>query len=89
MYGMLEYLKGIEWKVVDGFSKKHANISANTLLLWGDEDKTFPVNLAKEMVAQFNGNCTFETIEKTCLMPHEEKPDEVLKVILKFLALPL
>ena len=84
MFGMLEYLKGIEWKVVDDFLHNHKKITADTLLLWGEEDKTFPVNLAKKMVEQFNGNCTFETIAKTCIMPQEEKPDEVLKAILNF-----
>ena len=54
---MLEYLKGIEWEVVDDFKKNLKNITANALLLWGKEDKTFPVNRAKEMVAQFGGNC--------------------------------
>jgi len=85
MFGMIEYLKGIEWKVVDDFAKNHKNIDAQTLFLWGEEDKTFPVNRAKKMVTQFNGNCMFETIERTCIMPHEEKPNEVLKIILKFL----
>jgi len=85
MFGMLEYLKGIEWKLVDDFLKNHKNISADTLLLWGAEDKTFPISRAKEMVAQFNGNCILETIEKTCIMPHEEKPDEVIQAVLVFL----
>ncbi len=85
MFGMLEYLKGIEWDVVDDFANTHTNIPADTLLLWGAEDKTFPVKRAKEMVDQFNGNCKLVEIEKTCLMPHEEKPEEVVKAILDFL----
>ncbi len=85
MYGMLEYLKGIEWKVVDSFKKTHQDIEAQTLLVWGENDKTFPLKLAKKMVDQFNENCSLVQISKASLMPHEEKPDEILKIVIPFL----
>lgn len=85
MLGMLKYLKGIEWKVVDGFQHSHRLIEANVLLVWGENDVTFPLHLAKKMVSQFNRNCELAVIPKTCLMPHEERPEEVLNKIVPFL----
>ena len=85
MFGMLEYLKGIEWHVVDEFAKSHAQIKANTLFIWGENDKTFPIELAKKMPAQFNSECQLITIPKASLMPHEERPNKVLDIIIPFL----
>lgn len=86
MFGMLGYLKGIDWKIVDGFSDKHKNIKAETLILWGENDKTFPVALAENMSKQFSGKCTFIRIPSASLMPHEEKPEEILKHAIPFLS---
>ena len=85
MFGMLEYLKGIEWNLVDDFKRTHAQIAAGTLLLWGANDKTFPLRLAKKMVDQFRGNCRLEAIPLAALMVHKEKPAEVLAKIIPFL----
>jgi len=86
MFGMLEYLKGIEWKVVDDFKDTHKDIKAKTLFVWGENDKTFPIELAQEMLSQFNSECSLVSIPKSALMPQEEKPNEVLKKIIPFLS---
>ena len=86
MTGVLGYLLGIEWKVVDGFKYFHKDIKAKTLILWGENDKTFPVALAENMSKQFSGNCTFIRIPAASLLPHEEKPEEILKNIIPFLS---
>ena len=85
MFGMLEYLKGIEWNVVDNFKDTHSYIKASTLFVWGENDKTFPIKLAKEMVNQFNTACKFVCISNASMMPQEEKPNEVLEKIIPFL----
>ncbi|MGH1338146.1 MAG: alpha/beta fold hydrolase [Aureispira sp.] len=85
MYGMLEYLKGIEWGVVDEFAQNHQLITAEVLLIWGEEDKTFPVKRALEMCSQFNKTCQLVSIKEAALMPHEEQPEDVLKGILSFI----
>ncbi len=86
MFGMLEYLKGIEWKVIDSFAKSHSEIKAETLFVWGENDKTFPIEIARKMPEQFNSNCKLVSISKASLMPHEEKPNEVLKKVIPFLS---
>lgn len=85
MFGMLGYLKGIEWSVVDSFKESHAQIKAKTLLIWGENDLTFPINLAEKMVSQFAPTCKLVKIPKASLMPHEEKPAEVIQAVLPFL----
>ena len=85
MLGMLKYLIGIEWKLVDDFEHSHQSIKANVLLVWGENDVTFPIAFAKKMVPQFNGNCQLAVIPKACLMPHEERPEAVLAQIVPFL----
>lgn len=82
--GAFKYLKGIDWGLVDQFEELHQNIKANVLFLWGKEDKTFPIKLAREMTMQFSGTCKFVSIENAALLPHEEKPVLVANEILEF-----
>lgn len=82
--GALKYLKGIDWKLVDGFKELHRVIKANVLLLWGEDDTTFPIELGKKMATQFNGTVEFVAIKNASLLPHEEKPQEVTNAIFKF-----
>ena len=85
--GALKYLKGIDWKLVDEFKHLHQQIEARTLLVWGENDRTFPLALGKEMLDQFRSTAGFVTIKNTSLLPHEEKPDEVLRALLNFVTI--
>jgi pimeloyl-ACP methyl ester carboxylesterase len=85
MAGMLLYLRGPEWSTVDALRARHAEIECPTLLLWGEDDVTFPVDRAEAMRAQFGGPTTFVRIPHAALMPHEERPDAVLASLLPFL----
>ena len=84
MHGALGYLKGIEWDVVDNLISTHKNIKADTMIIWGENDKIFPVDIAEKMSKQFNANTHFIKIPKTELMPHEEKPEQVLEYVIPF-----
>lgn len=85
MAGMIAYLQGIEWDVIDQLRERHRHIRAATLLLWGENDKTFPVELAEDMCSQFSSSCRLVRIKAASLMPHEERPEEVLRSLLPFL----
>lgn len=82
--GAFKYLKGIDWQLVDNFKHTHQKIKANLLFLWGENDKTFPMDLGKEMTKQFDCKYEFIPIRNASLLPHEEKPNEVVDAILKF-----
>ena len=84
MAGMLGYLKGIEWNVVDDLVSTHKRIKADTMIIWGEDDKIFPVEIAEKMSKQFNGNSQFIRISNTKLMPHEEKPEQILEHAIPF-----
>ena len=83
--GAFRYLKGIDWKLIDDFKELHKEIKANVLFLWGEDDKTFPIKLGREMTSQFKSKIKFITIKCASLLPHEEKPDEVADGILQFI----
>ena len=85
--GALKYLKGIDWKLVDEFKHLHQQIEARTLLVWGENDRTFPLALGKEMLDQFRSTAGFVTIENTSLVPHEEQPDEVIRALVNFVTI--
>ncbi|HXC50242.1 MAG TPA: alpha/beta hydrolase [Candidatus Limnocylindrales bacterium] len=86
MNGMLGYLTGIEWNVVDGLKERHASLQGPTLLLWGEDDVTFPVAYAERMVPEFAGRAKLVRIPRASLMPHEERPEAVLESLAPFLA---
>lgn len=85
MHGLLGYLKGIEWPAIDKLASTHKLIKAPTLFLWGKHDKTFPIELALGMMEQFDGQATLTPVSAS-LLPHEEKPLEVLKHISSFIS---
>jgi pimeloyl-ACP methyl ester carboxylesterase len=85
MEGFLKYLIGIEWDVVDNFKEDHKKIQANVMMIWGEDDKTFPVQLAENMCEQFNKKIIFSRISNASLMPHEEKPNEVISLVKNFI----
>lgn len=87
--GALRYLRGIQWNLVDELKSKHSQITAPTLLLWGRDDPTFPVALAAKMAEQFMPPARLVEIGQARLLPHEERPAEVLEGLLPFLKAPL
>lgn len=85
MEGFLSYLKGIEWNVIDQFEYTHKDIQADTLFLWGENDKTFPIIEARKMLLQFAQPAELVPLSAS-LLPHEEKPVDALDHISRFLA---
>ena len=83
--GAFKYLKGIDWTLVDEFKTIHKEINSRILFVWGENDKTFPIKLAKQMLNQFSCDTEFVAIKDASLLPHEEKPEEVIKEILRFI----
>jgi len=82
--GMLRYLRGIDWGVVDGLAAVHARLRMPVQLIWGAADPTFPLALARRMATQFP-HAALAEIPATRLLVHEEAPDAVAEVALRFL----
>lgn len=83
--GVSHYLSGIDWKVVDSMKVRHGEISQPVLLVWGVNDPVFPVELAHGMVEQFKNFWGFVEIARARVLPHEEKPGEVVAAVVAFL----
>lgn len=79
--GAFKYLRGIDFKYLDTLKEKHKDITAKVLLIWGTQDVTFPIQFVEKMLPQFKDAHLFR-LENASLMPHEEQPEEVLKIIL-------
>jgi pimeloyl-ACP methyl ester carboxylesterase len=61
-----------------------STISVPTFILWGREDKIIPLKVG-EMLHEAIPNSTLEIIEQCGHIPHEEKPDEAIARISRFL----
>jgi haloalkane dehalogenase len=83
--GMIRYLQGIDWALVDGMKTEHAEITIPTLLIWGEDDPVFPVNEARAIADQLPACEGFVTVPGAKLFVHEEKPAEVARVAREFL----
>lgn len=84
MEGMRRYLLGAKWEPVDALARDHARLTMPALLLWGADDPTFPIGLARGMAKQLPDARLVE-IPGARLLVHEEKPAEVARAVLEFL----
>ncbi|MEL6862979.1 MAG: alpha/beta hydrolase [Bacteroidota bacterium] len=82
--GALNYLRGFDWKIVDEFGSRHKDLEMDILFLWGADDKTFPLAEAEKMMPQFK-QAQLVPISKASLLPHEEKPQEIIEHLVPFL----
>jgi haloalkane dehalogenase len=86
MTGQIKYLRGIDWGLVDGLATRQREIAAETLLLWGTEDPTFPLARGRELIAQLARCAGLREIPGAKLLVHEEQPDAVVDHTLELLA---
>jgi pimeloyl-ACP methyl ester carboxylesterase len=84
--GAQRYLAGIDWGLVDGLARRHAEIAAPVLFVWGEDDPTFPIERARAMTGQLRDCRGLVPIPRARLLVHEERPDEVANVALPFLS---
>ena len=69
----------------DELIAKVKSITVPTFILWGREDRIIPLKVG-ELLHQAIPNSTLEIIEQCGHVPQEEKPDETIARISKFLA---
>jgi pimeloyl-ACP methyl ester carboxylesterase len=82
--GLTHFLLGIDWELLDSLADAHRQITAPTLLLWGEQDTVFPVEQARPMAEQL-ANCRgFVTVPNTRLFVQEERPEEVVRIARDF-----
>ena len=83
--GQLQLLRHLSFSEVDELKEAHAQITAPTLLFWGEDDPFFPMPLAKKMAPQFAGPTEFEVVDDAKLFVHEEYPERFAESAQRFL----
>ena len=86
--GLFRYLQGLDFKLIDDLHNIHEQIQAPMRMIWGKNDVTFPVALARKMLGGMPTCDRLIEIDKACFLVHEEKPEEVARHVLAFLREP-
>ena len=81
MMGQNRALRGIQWSDVDGMAEVHGRLRMPVLLVWGEEDRTFPIEIARRMVREFPNCAGITAIPRSKLLVHEEQAELVSLVI--------
>jgi pimeloyl-ACP methyl ester carboxylesterase len=77
-------LRSFDHQHVRDLRALHARIDVPVQLVWGDRDQFFPLEWAREMVADFS-DARLAVIEGAGLFSHEERPAEVAEALLPVL----
>ena len=77
----IQLVRSFDTKYVTELAALHAKIDVPVALVWGEQDKFFPVAWAREMVSTFP-NAHLTVITNAGLFSHEERPAEVAAALL-------
>ena len=86
-HALMETAKQIIPSDIDRLVSEYPKIKLPTLIVWGGEDRTVPLEIGKRL-SQVLPNSEMAVIEKCGHVPQEEQPEELLKIISRFLARP-
>ena len=84
--GAMQFLRRMKFARLDEFKTLHRELALPTLFIWGADDPTFPEPRAREMLAQFPNVAGFHSIANAKLFFYEEHPQEVARLIDRFLS---
>jgi haloalkane dehalogenase len=73
--GQRGYLRAFDWRIVDSLDEVHARIAAPVKLVWGEDDPTFPLPIARGARWSFPRYAGMATVPNARLLVHEERPD--------------
>jgi pimeloyl-ACP methyl ester carboxylesterase len=82
--GARRFLAGWDWDELDSLARRHARMDMPVLLVWGEDDRTFPLAQAERMRSQFPRCEGLVRIANAKLLVHEERPAEVAAALLAF-----
>ncbi len=85
MDGAMQFLRTMKFVRLDQFKQLHGQLTMPTLFIWGANDQIFPEPKAREMIAQFPHVAGFHSIANAKLFVYEEHPQEVARLIERFL----
>jgi pimeloyl-ACP methyl ester carboxylesterase len=77
----MRLLRSFDYRLVEDLGALHRQIDVPVALVWGEQDKFFPVKWAHTMVADFP-DATLHVIRDAGLFAHEERPAEVAQALI-------
>jgi len=83
-YALLKTAEQIIPENIKSFSKRYKSILLPSLLIWGREDEIVPISIG-ERLSQAIPNSRFRVLENCGHIPHEEMPEETIRIIMEFL----
>jgi haloalkane dehalogenase len=86
MENALQFLRRMKFSRLDEFQRLHQQLPMPVLFIWGRNDPTFPEPRARGMVSQFPNVIGFHEVGDAKLFVYEEHPEEVAKLVARFLS---
>lgn len=80
----IKLLRSFDRRHIDGLAALHRMIDVPVQLVWGEDDKFFPVGGARDMVSTF-AHANLTVVPDAGLFSHEERPAEVAAALLPVL----
>ncbi|CAI8599492.1 unnamed protein product [Vicia faba] len=79
----MELLRGLSLGKID--TSNISPLQQEVLIIWGEDDKIFPVQMAHELKEVISKKARIELIKEASHVPQTEKPEEFNNIILNFL----
>lgn len=80
-HAAVRLLRSFDVQLVRDLAEVHRRIRVPVQLVWGDQDRFFPVEWAEEMTRTFP-DARLDVVEGAGLFAHEERPAEVAQLLL-------
>ncbi len=77
----MKLFRSFDHRFVHELGDLHRRIDVPVTLVWGEQDRFFPVNQARDMVSEFP-HATLQVIAGAGLFSHEERPADVAQALL-------
>ena len=77
----IRILRTFDYQHIRDFPAVHKRIGVPVQLVWGSEDRFFPVTSAQEMISSFP-DARLHVVRGAGLFSHEERPAEVAEALL-------
>jgi pimeloyl-ACP methyl ester carboxylesterase len=69
---------------LDSLDDRPGRVTQETLLIWGDNDRVFPLEIGKRLEAEMQGRATLRVIERACHAPNLEHGELVAKWLVEW-----
>ncbi|XP_058783088.1 uncharacterized protein LOC131657740 [Vicia villosa] len=79
----MELLNGVSLGKID--TSNISSLQQEVLIIWGEDDKIFPVQMAHELKEVISKKAGIKLIKEASHVPQIEKPKEFNNIILNFL----